>query len=96
MRDNLRDQVEHPGLRSNRSKDLLQALLSPGRILVCTVRTELVKKIDPPMAWVISVMFKLERREAPSVPLLNLCVTKDLCETATPICSRLDLTDKNS
>ena len=94
MRGRLRDQVEHQGLRLKRSKDQLQAPVSPaGRSLGCEMTTEMQK--GHPTAWVTSATFKLEGTEVPSVPLLTLCVTKDPCENAPVPCNRADLMDKN-
>ncbi len=97
MRGSLRDQVEHPGLRLKRSKDQLRALVSPtGRRLGCVTTTESGTESDRPTTWGTSATFRLEGREAPSVPLLNPFVTKDLCENAAVPCSRADLMDRSS
>lgn len=97
MRGSLRDQVEHPGLRLKRSRDQVQALGSPaGRSLGCAMTTELGMESDRPTMLVTLAMFKLEGREVPSVPLLTLCVTKDLCANAVVPCSRADWMDRNS
>lgn len=94
MRGSLRDQVEHPGLRLKRSKDQLQAPVSPaGRSPGCEMTTEM--EIDRPTAWATSATFKLEGMEVPSVPLRTLCVTKDQCENAPVPCNRADLMGKN-
>lgn len=89
--------MEHPGLRLKRSRDQRQALVSPaGRSLGCVMTTESGMESDHPTTWVTLATFKSEGREAPSVPLLTLCVTKDPCETAAVPCSRVDLMGRNS
>lgn len=96
MRGSLRDQLERPDLRLKRSRDQFQALVSPaGRSLGYAMTTESGMESNRPTMWVTSATFRSEGRKIPSVPLLTLCVTKDLWETAAVPCSRANLMDRN-
>lgn len=89
--------MEHPGLRLKRSRVRFQALVSPaGRILGCVMTAESVMERDRPITWATLATVKSEGTKVPSVPLLILCVTKELSETAAGACSRAGSMDRSN
>lgn len=94
MTGRVRDQVERLGLRLKKSRDWVQALLSPaGRSLGCVMTAESGMESGRLTTWVTSVTFKSER-EVLSAPLLTPCGTRGLCESAAVPCSRAGLMDR--
>lgn len=79
MTGSLRDQLGHLGLRSKRSRDQFQALVSPaGRSPGYAMTTELGMESNRLMMSVTLATFRLEGRKSLSAPSLILCVIRDL------------------
>lgn len=82
-----------PGLKSRRSREQSLALVHPPGRKGCALTAGFRTGISHPIMWLTSATFRLEAR-IPSVPILKLCVIRELPETAVPY-NRGNLRDRN-